>query len=58
MAQAPGLCPVRLKVQGDRARLVLAPEAWPAFLAPAVRRGFTAFILTLGFKELLLDGPG
>ena len=49
---------VRLKVEEDRVRLVLAPEAWPAFLAPAVRRGFTAFIMSLGFKELLWDGPG
>jgi pyridinium-3,5-biscarboxylic acid mononucleotide sulfurtransferase len=53
-----GFSQVRLKVQGDRARLILAPETWPAFLAPAVRRGFTTFIQTLGFKELLLDGPG
>ncbi len=53
-----GFSQVRLKVQEDRARLVLAPEAWAAFLVPEVRRGFMAFILGLGFKDLLLDGAG
>jgi uncharacterized protein len=52
-----GFSQVRLRVQGDQARLELPPEAWRAFLAPKVHRGFTAFILSLGFKELLLDGP-
>jgi uncharacterized protein len=51
-----GFSRVRLRVQGDRARLELNPEEWPAFLAPAVRRRFTAFINRLGFDELFLDG--
>jgi pyridinium-3,5-biscarboxylic acid mononucleotide sulfurtransferase len=50
-----GFSRVRLRVRGDRARLELAPEEWPAFLAPAVRRRFTAFITGLGFAELCLD---
>jgi uncharacterized protein len=50
-----GFSRVRLRVRGDRARLELAPEEWPAFLAPAVRRRFTAFITGLGFTELCLD---
>ena len=50
-----GFSRVRLRVQGDRVRLELAPEEWPAFLAPMVRRSFTAFIKGLGFGELCLD---
>jgi uncharacterized protein len=53
-----GFSRVRLRVQGDRARLELAPEQWPAFLAPAVRRRFTAFLMGLGFRELSLEGTG
>lgn len=53
-----GFAHVRLRVKGDQARLVLAPEAWPAFLVPEVRRRFTALVLALGFQELFLDGPG
>lgn len=52
-----GFSHVRLKVHKDRARLVLAPEAWPDFLAPEVRRRFTALVMRLGFKEFFLDGP-
>jgi uncharacterized protein len=51
-----GFSRVRLRVQEERARLVLVPEEWPAFLAPNVRRSFTAFITSLGFKGLCLDG--
>jgi len=53
-----GFSRVRLRVEGDRARLELALEEWPAFLAPAVRRRFTAFLNGLGFAELSLDGTG
>jgi uncharacterized protein len=53
-----GFSRVRLRVQEDRARLVLVPEEWSAFLVPEVRRNFTAFILSLGFKDLCLNGPG
>ena len=53
-----GFSRVRLRVQGDRARLELSPEEWPAFLAPRVRRPFTAFVLGLGFGELCLEGTG
>ena len=53
-----GFSRVRLRVQEDKARLELAPEKWTAFLAPEVRRPFTAFIISLGFSDLSLDGPG
>ena len=53
-----GFSRVRLRVSGDRARLELAPEEWAAFLAPAVRRPFTAFIKGLGFGELCLESMG
>jgi uncharacterized protein len=53
-----GFAHVRLRVKGDKARLVLAPEAWPAFLVPEVRRRFTVLVLNMGFKDLFLDGPG
>jgi len=50
-----GFSRVRLRVQGDRVRLEIAPEQWPAFLAPAVRRRFRVFITALGFTGLCLD---
>jgi len=53
-----GFSRIRLRVQEDQARLELALEEWPAFLAPAVRRPFTAFVISLGFKNLSLDWPG
>ncbi len=53
-----GFSRVRLRVQGDRARLELPPEEWPAFLVPAVRWAFTAFIGSLGFGELSLEENG
>ncbi len=51
-----GFSRVRLRVHEAQARLELAPEEWPAFLAPAVRRAFTAFVLSLGFSDLTWDG--
>jgi pyridinium-3,5-biscarboxylic acid mononucleotide sulfurtransferase len=53
-----GFCRVRLRVQGDQARLELAPHEWPAFLAPGVRRLYTAFLKGWGFTELSLAVPG
>jgi uncharacterized protein len=50
-----GFSRVRLRVQGDRVRLELAPEQWATFLAPMVRRRYTAFITALGFTGLCLD---
>jgi hypothetical protein len=48
---------VRLRVRGDEARLELAPYEWPVFLAPEVRRRFTALLLRLGFGQFFLDLP-
>lgn len=53
-----GFSHVRLRVQGDHVRLELAPEEWPAFLAPRVRRPFKAFTKSLGFIELSLEVTG
>jgi pyridinium-3,5-biscarboxylic acid mononucleotide sulfurtransferase len=53
-----GFSRVRLRAQGDQARLELAPGEWPAFLAPRVRRPYTAFVLGLGFTDLSLAVPG
>jgi pyridinium-3,5-biscarboxylic acid mononucleotide sulfurtransferase len=50
-----GFSRVRLRVQGDRVRLELAPEEWSAFLTPAVRRPFMAFLKGMGFGELTLE---
>lgn len=51
-----GFSRVRLRVRGDRARLELSPDEWPAFLAPEVRGPFSAYLAALGFGELSLDG--
>jgi pyridinium-3,5-biscarboxylic acid mononucleotide sulfurtransferase len=51
-----GFTRVRLRVQGNQARLELAPEEWPAFLDAAVRGPFTAFLAGQGFKQFSLDG--
>lgn len=50
-----GFSRVRLRVREDQARLELVPEEWGAFLAPEVRRPFTAFLISIGFKNLSLD---
>jgi uncharacterized protein len=49
-----GFSRVRLRVRGDRVRLELTPSEWPAFLAPAVRGPFTAFLMGLGFTDFSL----
>jgi len=53
-----GFSRVRLRVHGDLASLGLAMDEWVAFLAPEVRRAFTAFIISLGFSYLSLDEAG
>ena len=53
-----GFSHVRLRVpEADAARLELPPGEWPAFLAPQVRRAFTAHLLRLGFSGFSLDLP-
>ena len=53
-----GFAHVRLRVlEAEAARLELAPEEWPAFLAPQVRRPFHAVLQRLGFGRLSLDSP-
>jgi len=47
---------VRLRVQGDRARLELNPEEWPAFLVPEVQGPFAAYLAALGFEQVSLAG--
>ena len=49
-----GFTQVRLRISGDQARLELAPEEWPAFLNPEVRRAFSALAAGLGW-EVELD---
>lgn len=54
-----GFTRVRLRISGDQARLELSPEEWPAFLAPEVRRPFSALTAWLGWVlELDLSGGG
>ena len=52
-----GFSHVRLRIRGDRARLELAHQEWPAFLHPEVRRPFTALAARLGWG-VELDGCG
>jgi uncharacterized protein len=52
-----GFSYVRLRISGDRARLELTHQEWPAFLNPQVRRPFTALAARLGWG-LELDGCG
>ncbi len=54
-----GFTHLRLRVPAaGEARLELTPAEWPAFLAPQVRRPFTAHLQTVGFGRLSLDLPG
>ncbi len=53
-----GFSRMRLRARENEARLELAPEEWPAFLAPEVRGPFIALVTALGFRELSLDGSG
>jgi uncharacterized protein len=54
-----GFTYVRLRIRGDQARLELNPDAWPAFLAPEVRRPFTALAARLGWGlELNISAGG
>jgi uncharacterized protein len=50
-----GFTHVRLRVSGDAARLELLPQEWPRFLAPQVRRPFTAALSRLGWIRLDLS---
>ena len=53
-----GFSRVRLRVRGDRVRLELSPDEWPAFLAPEVRGPFNAYLAALGFGPLFLEEAG
>jgi uncharacterized protein len=54
-----GFARLRLRApEAGTARLELAPEEWPAFLAPQVQGPFTALCRRLGFTRLSLDLPG
>jgi uncharacterized protein len=54
-----GFSHVRLRIRGDLARLELLPEEWAAYLAPEVRRAFTALAARLGWRvELEIPGNG
>ena len=52
-----GFTQVRLRIRGDQARLELLHEEWPLFLAPEVRRPFTALAAQLGWR-VYLDSAG
>ena len=53
-----GFSRVRLRIQGDWARLELAPEEWPLFLSPEVRRPFAALVARLGWRTFELTAGG
>lgn len=52
-----GFSYVRLRICGDQARLELTHQEWPAFLAPEVRRAFTALAARMGWR-VELDAGG
>ncbi len=57
--RARGFSRLRLRTPAaGQARLELAPEEWPAFLAPKVRGPFHAVMQRLGFGHWTLDLPG
>ena len=53
-----GFTHVRLRVDQDRARLELAPEEWPGFLSPWVRRPFASLVHRLGWRLEEVGGGG
>ncbi len=52
-----GFSQVRLRIRGNRARLELTTQEWPAFLNPKIRRPFTALAAKMGWT-VELDGYG
>jgi uncharacterized protein len=52
-----GFRQVRLRLYGAGVRLELAPQEWPAFLAPRVQGPFGALLARLGCGGLSLDLP-
>jgi uncharacterized protein len=53
-----GFSRVRLRVQGDTARLELPWEEWPKFLRPGIRGAFVAVLSSLGWQGVQLGVAG
>jgi uncharacterized protein len=56
--RARGFTHVRLRINGNLARLELRPEEWPKFLAPEIRRAFAALTARTGWMVELDAGGG